>query len=445
MDFRKSESGNILVLTAMSLTVIAGFAGMALDVGLAYRTRQKVQTAADAGAVAAALSYYNAGSGTGAAYTAVQMNGYPGTSTDVAVTHPVSFGGGSGYTQVTVTEPNATEFMRVFGFNSLNVSATAVAGPALLGSNCVNFTGTTGDDIDFRASTRFYADCGVYAASNVKVQGCGGIGKTTATYIAMAGTLSGNSSCPGSPNFVQHAGTSTNPWGTNDLTGPSLPAGCTSTFPASGTLPITITSANVSTYNGPSTGGVVCFTSPVTLGGGGGDTFALQGGGTAAAVVYVFEDGVTLANNTSVKFGDGTSSGTGTSTTYTLNSGAMMEITGTCSTCGFNSAGTNFSNSTLTIYAPNVSGTPYQEGIAIFQPYTDTNQLNLQFGSSTLNLDGYIYAPGAALDLQDQGGGVLASGIVANSLTSDSNANITISYGAANPDWTLNRVVALVE
>jgi hypothetical protein len=79
------------------------------------------------------------------------------------------------------------------------------------------------------------------------------------------------------------------------------------------------------------------------------------------------------------------------------------------------------------------------------QPSNNTNDLQVQFGSNNQTLDGYIYAPGAEVYLQDHGGGITATGIVADTMY-DKSSTITIpSYDKAHPSTTPNRVVALVE
>jgi hypothetical protein len=71
--------------------------------------------------------------------------------------------------------------------------------------------------------------------------------------------------------------------------------------------------------------------------------------------------------------------------------------------------------------------------------------LKVQKGSNNQVLDGYIYAPGAEVYLQDSGGGLTATGIVASSMF-DKTSQITIpSYDKAHPTTTVNRVVSLVE
>jgi len=101
------------------------------------------------------------------------------------------------------------------------------------------------------------------------------------------------------------------------------------------------------------------------------------------------------------------------------------------------------SNSLLSIYGP-TSGS--YNGIAIFQPPSNTSTLQVQFGSNNEVLDGYIYAPGGEVYLQDNGGGVTATGIVANKLYDKaSTLTVAYSYDKANASTTLNRVLSLVE
>ena len=97
----------------------------------------------------------------------------------------------------------------------------------------------------------------------------------------------------------------------------------------------------------------------------------------------------------------------------------------------------------MNIYAPTAGS---YDGIALFQPPSNTNQLQVQFGSNNEVMDGYIYAPGAQVYLQDHGGGVTATGLVAGQLY-DKASTFTVphSYDAANPTTTLNRVLTLVE
>ena len=55
MKFKKNESGQVLVLTALSMSALLGFVGLATDVGVLFRVRHNLQIAADAAATTAAL------------------------------------------------------------------------------------------------------------------------------------------------------------------------------------------------------------------------------------------------------------------------------------------------------------------------------------------------------------------------------------------------------
>ena len=53
------ESGQTLVLAALMGVLLLGFMALALDVGLLFNARRKLQTAADAAATAGAQAYLN--------------------------------------------------------------------------------------------------------------------------------------------------------------------------------------------------------------------------------------------------------------------------------------------------------------------------------------------------------------------------------------------------
>src|SRR5438552_16468968 len=53
-----NESGQMLIMTALMLPVLLGFAALALDAGFAFETRKQIQTAADSAATAAAFELF---------------------------------------------------------------------------------------------------------------------------------------------------------------------------------------------------------------------------------------------------------------------------------------------------------------------------------------------------------------------------------------------------
>jgi hypothetical protein len=211
------------------------------------------------------------------------------------------------------------------------------------------------------------------------------------------------------------------PNGGTDANGNSVSPACT----GSNTLTAqTATSANIPT----ALNGVVCFNYS------GGATI-LSGGlnlpGSDTGVVYLFENGVKIGTGSAVSLGSATySSVNGFSNTK----GAVMDIYG----------GTldQSSNSLLNIYAP-TTGT--YNALAIMQPYTNTTTLQVQFGSNNQTLDGIIYAPAALVYLQDSGGGVTASGVIANTMNIKTSSFNIPGYSASNLATTPFKIVTLTE
>jgi hypothetical protein len=72
--FMKNEDGAVLVLVALMMTVLMGFAALAIDVGFMYNQRRSLQNAADAGALAGVLEIELTGDYQSAAKTAVLKN-----------------------------------------------------------------------------------------------------------------------------------------------------------------------------------------------------------------------------------------------------------------------------------------------------------------------------------------------------------------------------------
>lgn len=129
-------------MLALSLPVLMLFLALALDVGALYDARARMQTAADAGALAGALEIYrgNASLVVTAAREATAKNGFTHGSSGVTVTvnqPPASgdFAGNARYAEVIVSQPQRPHFW--LGRNSVTVSARAVAG-ARIRPTCIH-------------------------------------------------------------------------------------------------------------------------------------------------------------------------------------------------------------------------------------------------------------------------------------------------------------------
>src|SRR5580704_4933139 len=115
---RAIRSGKILVMMAILLPVLCGFAGLVLDSSLLMADFRNLQHASDAAATEAAMTLYNGGNSadaTAAAVACVQTeNGF--TDANVQVNIPPLTGphaGGANYAEVVASQQKSTYFIQV--------------------------------------------------------------------------------------------------------------------------------------------------------------------------------------------------------------------------------------------------------------------------------------------------------------------------------------------
>jgi hypothetical protein len=404
------ESGQVLVIAALSMTALMGFVALASDVGVLFEARRNMQTAADAAAVAGALDYLYHGTSsaaTSAGKAAASSNGVTdGTGgAVVTISVPPADGpntGNAAYVEAVVKKPNRTFFMGMFGVKSLTVGARAVAGTPTTGQACIWLMANSGTALDLQGAYSITATgCGIYVNSPstdaLSVTGNGGTMHTK--FLDVVGNSPPSHQTNPTPATI-NAAPRKSPWG--NLTGPTpTNGGCTTTDSSTTSITGSVT--------GPGLNNSICYTKA------NGTTGVTLNGATLGPGIYVFEKGVTISGTVNIN-------------------GGTLDI--------YHGQFTQNSNSLLNITAP-TSGT--YNGIAILQPATNTNQLSVQFGSSNQKLDGYIYAPGAEVFLHDNGGGVTTTGVVAASMYLHSSSITIPSYDVAHPTTTVNRVVTLVE
>jgi hypothetical protein len=405
----REDRGQAVILTTLAMSMLVATAGIATDTGVLFRAKRRLQVAADAAAIAGTVDYLYNGSTTSAvaaAKAASSANGFTDGTNGVVVTasDPPADGPNSSsaaFLEAIVSEPVHTYFMGIAGFKTVTVKARAVAGVPTNGDACIWVMAPSGPALHLQGSYDIEATgCGIYVNSNTSdaFGDTGNGGTVNAKFLDVVGNSPPAHETKPTPATLNTA-PRTSPWG--NITGPTpTNGGCTTTSSAT-----TITTANAPTA--PGLGSAICYTNAVTI----------SNGVTLGAGVYMFESGVTIA----------------TGATVTVNSGTIDIYGGTLN---------QLSNSLLNVTAP-TSGT--YNGLAIMQPSNNTSQLQVQFGSNNQTLDGYIYAPAAEVYLQDNGGGVTATGVVANTLY-DKSSTITIpSYDKKHPTTTPNRVVSLVE
>jgi len=378
---RHGESGQVLVLTALSMAALLGFVALATDVGLLFNAKRKLQIAADAAATAAAIKYvYSASSsdaiaaGQAAASANGMADGTGGVS--VVINDPPTSGyhTTSGYFEAIVSQPNPTYFMKVFNYNSMTVVARAVAGVVGPSDACIYVLDPSASGaMTLQGSFNVDAPkCGVIVDSTDPdaLQFTGAAGTLTAAWVGVAGGDGGHSS-DSTPAPVTGVVPMNNPLG--NVTGPNPSTDCGYSSAATS---ITQTSPEASA------GGVVCFTNPkgVTL-----------SNVTLASGIYVFEYGVTLSGEVSTL-----PAGTTNPPPTDYSGGATLDIYG---------GAMNINTGTiLELVAPSQSTGLSTAGIAILEPAPNSNAITIQKGNATGTITGIILAPDAQLYLQDSGG-----------------------------------------
>lgn len=128
----KNEDGQVLVLFALLMVVLMGFAALTIDVGMAYATKAKLQNAADAAALAGAQDLPNAGTAKNIAVDFAGKNGLKATQNGVkkdgdTVTATTPYNGDSTKIEVVCTRTVQYTFARFLGFTQSDVTARAVA------------------------------------------------------------------------------------------------------------------------------------------------------------------------------------------------------------------------------------------------------------------------------------------------------------------------------
>ena len=219
----RDESGQALVLVAVAMAVILGFAGLVIDVGQLHYTRSRLQAAADAAAVSGALEIAYCGGTSNcsamqiAAQKALVENGLTGSTlvtqcvtgagsglTLIVNNGPCAAGsiandpnyGNTNYVEVLVSEPQPTYFIRVLGITSTRLTARAEAS---IGNFpfCVDTLGSSGTTFQSNGGT-LTASCGILVNSTGSPAFAANGGTITASAISISGgdQISGASVSP---------------------------------------------------------------------------------------------------------------------------------------------------------------------------------------------------------------------------------------------------------
>ena len=172
------QSGQVIYLVISLIVILMGCASLAIDVGFLWGTRERMQTAADAAAVAASDSLMGGGSGnaTTAGRASTAQNGFTngaataGNSNLVTVTvnkPPTSgaFTSNSQAIEVIVQQTQPSMFMSVMGISSVPVSARAVSIPSAADGCVYALDPSASQALVMTSSAQITSSCGVMVDS----------------------------------------------------------------------------------------------------------------------------------------------------------------------------------------------------------------------------------------------------------------------------------------
>ena len=424
--FRKDERGTIIIIFALSLPVVLGVVGLAVDVTNWYLSKREAQTAADAAALAGAYAYYQTNSQStalSAAENAATQNLFTsGTVQTVTPSIPPSSGDYAGDTsavEVVISEIQNSYFASLIFSETTTVRARAVAASVQFpGEHCVISLDETMDrGININGNSLVNLGCGVASNSTSdEAVYAGGSSQLNASPVSAVGQVEGEDHISGDiKNWQLPAIDPYGPQG-RDLQVPTF-GGCDLN---GGNINMTSGNLAPSTPNGIF---VICARS-----------LSLKGNHDLEAGIYIF-DGANLKINASANVtGDNvTLIFTGSGSDYgeiDINGGATIELSATnYDTTG--AFGSNF------------------QGILFYQDQNAPVQFNANKfnGSSTTTFEGAIYFPNQEIEFSgNNSSGSECLQIIANAVSFSGNAQLGNNCDAdIDIDPIVDQEVVLVE
>lgn len=393
--FHHDERGATAVLVGLSIIALAGFAGLATEVGTWYTAKRGMQGAADAAAFGAAVAvaagntvYSSEAKSIAASYGYTdQVSG-----TTVSVNSPPTLGnytGNPNAIEVIVQRPEQRMFSALFSSTSVVIKARAVAVAAVGGPACV-----------LALNTGIAADVFTNGTTQVNLTGCAlavnsnsgsalnivGGAIIDAQNASIVGGVTGNGTLNTTDGTVTGANPTPDPY--QDVQMPSY-SGCNQS---------SYNPAPHSTQSIDASGGTYVFCNGASIGAGA--TVNLSNG------TYIIDRGTLSIDSQS-----------------TLNvSNATIILT---SSTGSNYATVSVAGgATVNVTAPSTGPTA---GLAFFQdrnaPADGTNSFT---GGATQNITGAIYMPNQEVSFAGgtQTGGTACTQIVADEVDFKGNANL---------------------
>jgi hypothetical protein len=199
---RDRRLGQAVLLFAILFLVLAGVLGLVFDGARLYYEKQRVQAAADAGAVGAVQELRRANNDYNddvrpAAENDIALHGFTDANATIEVNLPPLSGehvGDSNYVEVYVAEQVPTSFMRIFGVEASTVRARAVSGLKATGDPCIiALDPDNSDAFKHNGNPTLFSDCGIMvnSSSNTAMRQVGS-GCITASWVGVTGGASGS-------------------------------------------------------------------------------------------------------------------------------------------------------------------------------------------------------------------------------------------------------------
>jgi Flp pilus assembly protein TadG len=404
----RQRRGAVAVMIAIMIPVLLAVAGLAIDLGAWYREANRLQLAADAGAMGAArlLAAQTASTSDFQKAALLEAQGITAGNWIGALATPVAIGVAPDWSKVTVTLTSTADlyFARVLGVSAPTLHATATAGTVTSQNACIltlSATASIGIDVENMGSVTA-SGCGIFANATATAAVYLNSGTIKGTSLGAAGGIDISNSGSNLLSALENAfaGPQTDPYA-NSLQTPT-PGACSYTNAS-------FTAYQATAYQFTQANNVFCGNT--TIGGNATtDTFA-------PGVYYVVNGNLTFNN-----------------ATVTSAAGVTFVLTG--SNPGAFSW-TNYSNTTTTMTAPTTGATA---GILVWQtcPASGSAAASTFAGGSTLQISGEIYTPCGALNLSNNvkltsvAGSTVGFGVEASTLSVQGSASLSVGAGSSS-------------
>ncbi len=203
IDLLRQRRGSVTTVFLLTLPILIGMAGLAVEYGDALVVRTQNQRVADAAAYSAALAYNASGNDEAVMRNAATriggLNGLTGTATVAAAIVPSPADASRNAVQVTITQSVPLVFSSfIAGKTALSVPVVSTAELVSTTSNCILALDSASTGVTLSGGVNISAPtCGVASNQNITISNCGPYIK--ASSISYNNALSYATNCGGLP------------------------------------------------------------------------------------------------------------------------------------------------------------------------------------------------------------------------------------------------------